>query len=287
MIKKIIEIIRLIRPVQWYKNLLIFLPIFFMEQILSPESLLVTFLGFAALCLISSANYIINDIVDHKKDRLHPEKKGRPIASGKIKPYEGAILTASLIAASVAISLTLNAQFLLIVATLFVLTQAYSFFLKKIVIADIMMISLNFVIRAVAGTVILQVETTPWLLICPFFFAMFLATGKRYSDLILLGKKAKRHRKALAHYSPAILQMLIISNTTLLLISYALFSFQRERQSLVLTLPFVIYATYEYARLIYSGSDISRQPHKAIKSRRLVITAAAWLIVTTSLIYLT
>ncbi|MEK6816348.1 MAG: UbiA prenyltransferase family protein, partial [Nanoarchaeota archaeon] len=173
----------LIRISQWYKNLLIFLPLIFAGQMYNIESLLITFFGFASLCLISSASYIINDIIDRKKDQAHPEKRYRMIASGRIKPSAGFIISILLLATGIGIASNLTKNFLYASAALFLLTMLYTLYLKREPFADIITIAVNFVIRAVAGALAINVRISPWLILCTFFLSLLISIGKRKADL--------------------------------------------------------------------------------------------------------
>ncbi len=273
---RIVEYLKLLRPQQWYKNLVIFLPIIFVGHLFDINELILTLIGFFALCFISSANYVINDIVDAKKDRLHPEKKARPIASGKVSVAEGVILAVLMLLLSVFISLRLSTNFTYAVAALFVSTLLYSFIFKKEAFADILFIGINFVIRAVSGTFIINVSISPWLVLCTFFLSLFLSVGKRGSDLVLLGEHASKSREALAHYTKEGVNALMILATALLVISYSLYSFLSDKKGLLLTLPFALYVIFRYFSLVYAGSPIARKTELVFKDTKLVIGGILW-----------
>jgi len=160
---RLIQYLKLARIPQWYKNLVIFLPIFFTGNMFNMAIIEMTLLGFLSLSFISSANYIINDIVDIKKDKVHPEKSKRPLAAGKVRIFEAIILALIFIAASVFIGISLGIYFLIFIIALFLLTFAYSLFLKNEPIIDILVISINFVLRAISGVFIIKVFISPWL----------------------------------------------------------------------------------------------------------------------------
>ena len=284
-------LLRLIRFHQWYKNLLIFLPIIFGKEILNPRPLLLTVLGFAALCLISSTNYIINDIIDRKKDKLHPEKSKRPIASGKFPVTPAIILALIFFLGSITISLYLSKLFLFSVLGLFFLTQGYTFLLKDEPFVDILTIAVNFVIRAVAGTFVIvnngapYLEISPWLILCPFFLALFLSTGKRASELKKLKSDSEKHKKVYSHYTPEITRSLTIISTALLIMSYSLYSFSAHDNKLLITLPVVLYGILRYYYLIEQGHKISRKTHLVFTDKRLVITMAGFILMLFFIIY--
>jgi len=280
------QIFKLFRPAQWYKNLLVFVPIIFSGNLLQTNQLLLTFIGFMSLCAVSSANYVLNDIIDRKKDKRHPEKKKRPIASGKIKVWQGVILIFILLIISIGLAAPLNINFFYAVAVLFGLTLLYTLFFKKEPFLDIISIAINFVIRAVAGALIIGVEVSPWLIACIFFLATFLISGKRHSDAKFLGKKAKKHRATLETYTSDITSAMMIITTVLLTAAYSLYSFFSDATPyLIFTLPFALYLIFRYYYLVYSGSKIARHPERVFLDIRMDIGMLLWAIVTFVIIY--
>lgn len=275
------EIIALFRVKQWYKNLVVFLPILFLARFFDMGSLARVLLAFAALCFVSSANYIINDIRDFKLDKLNPEKKGRPIASGKVG-FIYAILLASILAL-ISFLIGLYIGGFLPIFALFVIGQAYTFWLKNEAFVDVLVISVNFVLRAVTGSVVLNASISPWLVLCTFFLALFLAVGKRESEINLLGATSL-HRKVLGHYTKEITNSLMIISTTSLIIAYSLYSFL-SNFNLLWTLPFALYVFLRYVYLIYSGSAIARHPEMVVRDARMMIGILLWIALTTWTVY--
>jgi len=271
------EILKLMRVKQWYKNLIIFLPLIFSESLFDFTYLFFTLLGFVSLSFVSSSYYIINDIVDKEKDQKHPEKKLRPIASGKIKIWQGTVLSIFLFAISITIALNLSLYFTYFVLALFILTIIYSFFLKNEPFVDILVIAINFVIRAVSGAFVFvmnnkpYVEISSWLILCPFFLALFLDIGKREADLKLLGKKAYQHKKVLKVYNKGLTRALMLIATTLLIITYSLYVFFSDFPLLLLTLPLALYIIFRFFYLIESGSAIARHPELIYRDKRMVL----------------
>ncbi len=283
---KIKELIKLCRPWQWYKNLLVFLALIFTSQLFDTGKLELTFLGFISLSAISSANYIINDIVDRKTDKYHPEKKNRPIAAGKVSITEGAIMFVILSIISLSISLYLGTMFTICVVTLFLLTQAYSFFLKNELFLDILTIAILFVIRAVSGAFIIDVKISPWLILCTFFLSLFLSTSKRTADFLLIGKKAHKHKKVLKYYNQELNDTLVIITTAMLIISYSLYSFFSDFSWLLATLPIALYTILRYNYLVKAGSVIGRRPEMIYKDIRMMISVGTWGLLAFVAIYL-
>ncbi len=277
---------QLFRVQQWYKNLLIFLPLVFAGLITNSFDMFLTILGFLALCCMSSANYILNDILDKEKDRIHPEKKFRPIASGQISIPSAGMCALVLAIISLVIAISLSQVFFLIVLVFFFLTQAYSLYFKKEIFADIIFISVNFVLRAMSGAFILNVRLSPWLIVCTFFLSLFLVLGKRKADLVFLGKNAEKHKESLALYSPQIINTLMSIATVSLLLSYTLYSFLSIYPLLIYSLPFALYVILRYFFLVETNSSIARKPEEFYKDIQLVIGIVLWICTVLIVMYL-
>ncbi len=271
--------LRLFRVHQWYKNLVIFLPIIFVGHFFNNNELFLSSLGFLALSLVSSANYTINDIRDVRKDRHHPEKKKRPIAAGKISKREGIISALILLIFSLLLASYINSIFVFFVIGLFVVTQLYTFFLKHILFADVLTIAGLFVVRAVSGAYIIDVWVSPWLIICPFFLALFLVVGKRHAEILYGNNKIIS-----PGYTKNITSLLMMVSTTALIMSYALYSFSNY-QWLLMTIPFALYVIFRFVHLIFSGSIIARQPSFVFRDIPLVVGVVLWIILTFLVIY--
>lgn len=266
---------RLLRMRQWYKNLVVFSPIFFGEHLFVAEKLAITFAAFIALCLVSSGNYIINDIVDRKRDAVHPEKRVRPIASGLVSPTSGLVYAVFLFGVGLLVGWLLGPWFFSGLLALIVLTSAYTLYLKHEVFVDILLISVNFVIRTAAVVFPLRISLSPWLILCPFFFALFLAAGKRHADVLLLKSEGASHKRVLQYYTPEITRVLMTITTTMLIVSYALYIFSLDNLLVFLTLPFVLYAVFRWYMHVFGGEDLSRHPECAIRDYRLIGAAVA------------
>ncbi|GAB4572813.1 MAG: decaprenyl-phosphate phosphoribosyltransferase [Anaerolineales bacterium] len=246
---------RTMRPRQWTKNIFIFAALVFDKQLFIVDSFLRTLAGFALFCLISSCVYIFNDLADVEADRQHPEKKKRPIASGKL-PVNAA-WTAGILFVIVTLGLAywLAPAFAVVVAVYFILNLAYSLSLKHIAILDVLIISAGFVLRVGAGVTLIAVERfSPWLYIVMFLLSLFLGFGKRRAELALLAHGAGSHRKVLDGYTLPLLDqyIMIVSGTTI--VAYSLYTFSApnvpENHSMMLTIPFMVYAIFRYLYLI-------------------------------------
>ena len=274
------------RVQQWYKNVVVFLALFFIKGIFNLEWVILTILAFFSLSFMSSAGYIINDLIDIKKDRKHPEKRFRALASNRINKPTAITLVLLFFTVSIFIATKLNPLFIYFVLGLFVLTQIYTFFLKNIIFADILTIASLFVIRAISGAYAINAKLSPWLILCPFFLSLFLSVGKRHADLDLLKENAKETRKVLQEYNKELTNSLMVISTTLLIISYALYSFLSKNQNLLFTLPFALFTIFRFYQLINSGSIIARHPEKIIKNKEMMVGIILWVLTTFSIIYL-
>lgn len=243
------------RPRQYAKNLFIFAPLFFDRQLFNPHALILTFLGFAALCILSSGVYVLNDIVDVNADRNHPQKKYRPIASGKISIRNAKIFCLILFLTAFIASFFISKIFFLLCILMAVINLAYSFKLKHIPLIDIITIGILFIIRVLCGAVLIKVRIfSPWLYIVTFMLALYLGFGKRRTELASIEGSANSTRPVLDGYTIPFLDQLISIISAVTIISYALYTFSGsavpENNRLLLTIPFVVYGIFRYLYLV-------------------------------------
>ncbi|RZN35094.1 MAG: decaprenyl-phosphate phosphoribosyltransferase [Methanosarcinales archaeon] len=272
------------RPKQWYKNLILFVGIVFSMNLMDPGMGFTVILAFVIFCMLSGSEYIINDIIDLEKDRMHPIKRNRPIASGKLK-IPLALLFATLLIICVGVgSWLINARFLAISIIYLILILLYSLFLKHIIIVDLLVISIGFVIRAVAGCLAIDVFISPWLIICTFLLALFLVLGKRRHELILLGDETKNHRKVLEEYSTEMLDQMISITTSALIISYLMYTFIANNIYMMLTIPFAIYGIFRYLFLIHSR-NIGGEPEMLFKDKGMLVCMISWGVLAVGVLY--
>ncbi|MFQ5620770.1 MAG: UbiA prenyltransferase family protein [Candidatus Nanoarchaeia archaeon] len=274
----------LMRPRQWYKNLVVFLPIFFVGALFDVVKIQLVIQAFVALCLMSSCNYIINDIIDIKRDRAHPEKKNRPLAKGLVSVQASVVLAIVLGVCALFLANSLALEVFYLVLGMFVLTSLYSAWFKRVLFADILLIATNFVIRAVAGAYAIAVVASPWLVFCTFLLALFLVVGKRHSDALLLKGKASKHKELLKFYTPDITSALLILSTTAFVMGYSLYSFSRTNM-LLITIPFALYVVFRYFYFIYTGNEIARHPEMIVKDTPIIIGIILWVVVTLVVLY--
>lgn len=276
--------IRLLRVQQWYKNLVIFLAIFFTNNILDFALLTKTALGFLALCFVSSSYYILNDIKDADEDRTHPEKKKRPIASGEVKEGTAMLVGLGMLLISLALSYMLKPVFIAFTLGLFVSSTLYTFYLKNFAIIDIHVIALNFLIRAVSGAVLISVPASAWLISTVFFMALFLGVAKRRAELRLLGKDAVKHKGVYKVYNEQLLNMMVIVITTALLFTYSLYTFMVHGEHMMLTIPFATFMIFRYLYFISIDDIAARRTEYLFKDKQMVIAFLLWVLTSYALL---
>lgn len=244
------------RPKQWTKNLFIFVALLFDLKLFDLTYVARTVAAFILFCILSGSVYLINDLTDVEKDRQHPVKRNRPLASGKLSRSWalGAAVVLPIIA--LALSFLLDPGFGLIGLVYFVMQLAYSFGLKNVVIVDVLIIAAGFVLRVAAGSVVAEAERfSPWLYVCMSLLALFLGFGKRRNELAVLGANALGHRKVLQEYTPELLDQMMALVTSSLVIAYSLYTFSAENlppnKSMMLTIPFGLYSVFRYLYLVH------------------------------------
>ena len=272
-----------LRLQQWYKNLLIFLPLMFSGNLLNGNAFFFTLLGFALLCILSSGNYFLNDAFDWKRDKHHKDRE----------QYFGRFTLSCFGIFFVMLALVISFYFLpfvfsMILVALFFISTLYSAFLKHIAFADILSISVNFVLRAISGAYIFVIAgqsyiwISPWLIICTFFLALFLATGKRYAEF---QHQSKKFRPVLQWYTIEVSHALLIMTTACLVMSYTLYSFLGEAKMMIITLPFALFTIFRYLALIYQKNDIAEKPYKVVHDVHMVAGIVLWIMISLIILY--
>lgn len=256
--------LKLMRPSHWTKNLFVFAALVFGKKLLGETddviySLASTFGAFFCFCLASSAIYVFNDIVDVKADRMHPEKKSRPIASGAITISAAVVLSLICAIVAMAASFLLVKSFGYIIAAYILLMVLYSVLFKRMMILDCVVISIGFCLRAVAGAVVLDVFISPWLIICTFALCLFLGFGKRRSEIEQLGDNKELYRLTLADYSPELLAHMLSVTSGLAVVCFLLYTMDERTyrifgtNNLVYTTPMALYCIFRFSALIQKG----------------------------------
>jgi len=279
-----------LRPQQWVKNLFVFGGLIFSQRLFTP-AVWPALSAFAIFCGLSGAVYLLNDVADRHKDRLHPDKRHRPIAAGRLAPGTAVAAAAVLIVAGLALSVRLSPRFALTALAYVGLLVAYSAWLKHVVIVDVLVVAMGFVLRAAAGALAIGVAISGWLLICTILLALFLALGKRRHEVLTLGEGAARHRPTLAEYSPGLLDQMIAVVTASTVTAYALYTMSPETvakfhtQLLPATLPFVLYGIFRYLYLLYHRRIGGNPSEIVVRDRALLINTLLWLATVLVIIY--
>jgi len=240
-LNKVSSVISLLRVQQWYKNIIIFFGIVFALELVSPANIFVSILGFIALCLITSAGYIRNDILDLQQDKIHPEKCKRPLPSGQITLKKANTVFLIIIGIGLLLSFSLDLLFGVFMIALIINTEIYSRITKNIVFLDVFAIGINFVIRAVCGIVLINTPISPWIVFGVFCVALFLGFMKRKSEITTLKNSASSHRKVLSRYTKFSLNISVFISAMMIITIFTIYSvigpFDDGR--LILTIPFI------------------------------------------------
>ena len=284
-------LIKAMRPRQWTKNGFIFFALIFDKQLFSLGPFLRTLVGFFLFCLISSAVYLLNDIADIGADRLHPQKKLRPLASGELPVgvAQGAAFILALI--SLSLGYLLEPVFAGILALYFVINLLYSRWLKHVPILDVLIVSSGFVLRVAAGVALITVERfSPWLYMLTILFSLYIGLGKRRAEMDLLAEDASAHRKVLDGYTIPLLDQYITIVSGMTIVAYSLYTFSApnlpENHSMMLTIPFVVYGIFRYLQLIQTGHVAGAPDEVALKDRPLQATVLLWGLAVIAVFYL-
>jgi len=272
------------RPWQWYKNLILFAGIVFSMNLMDLELWFTAISAFVLFCILSGSEYIINDIIDLKKDRVHPVKRNRPIASGELKIPPALLFAVLLIVCAGVGSWLINIRFFAVSIIYFFLIILYSLIFKYIIVVDVLIVSISFVIRAVAGCVAIDVFISPWLIICTFLLALFLALGKRQHELMLLGDEAKNHRKILGGYTTRMLDQMVSITTGALITSYSMYTFLVNDYYMMFTIPFVVYGIFRYLFLIHAR-NVGGEPEMLFKDKGMLVCMFLWGVLVIGVLY--
>ncbi|MDH7488399.1 MAG: decaprenyl-phosphate phosphoribosyltransferase [Anaerolineae bacterium] len=285
-------LIKSMRPKQWTKNVFVWAALVFDRKLFQTQYLLPTLAGFAIFCLLSSAVYLINDLVDIEHDRQHPVKRNRPLASGQLRKSVAVIAAVLIIVICVPTAFALNVQFGIISTAYLLLMIAYSFYLKNRVIVDVMTIAAGFVLRVAGGVVLVDVERfSPWLYICMTLLALFLGFSKRRHELALLAEGANNHRAILDEYSLRFLDEMINVVASSTVIAYSLYTFFAPNvpanHTMMLTIPFVLYGIFRYLYLIHIREEGGSPEELLLKDKPFFLNVVLFGIAVIVIMYFT
>ncbi len=278
-------LLRTMRPRQWLKNVAIFAALIFDHQLWplnpSPTPTLSILAGFGLLCLLSSTVYLINDLVDVEKDRQHPKKRQRPLASGQLSPRVAVAAAFFMPLLALPAAFALNWQFGVLAVVYLLINLLYSFRLKHVVLIDVFVVALGYLLRVHAGVALITVARfSPWLYICVTLGALFMGFGKRRGELLLMQANSGASRKVLNDYSLPYLDELINLVATATIVAYSLYTFSAENlpanNAMMLTIPFVLYGIFRYLYLIHIKGEGGAPDELVLTDRPLQIAFVLW-----------
>ncbi len=269
-------LLRTMRPKQWTKNVFVWAALVFDQKAFQVEPFLRTLVAFLLFCVISGAVYIINDLVDIEKDRSHPSKRNRPLASGALSPRLAIAAAVAIIVVGLPAALWLDGVLTSILYGYLLLMIAYSFWLKNLVIVDVLAIAAGFVLRVAAGVVVVNAERfSPWIYVCTVLLALFLAIGKRRQEIVLMQNGSQDVRAILQEYNVKFLDemLALVSSTTVM--AYSLYTFSAPNlppnHTMMLTIPFVLYGLFRYLYLIHVRGETDPPDVVVLKDRALLL----------------
>ena len=282
-----------LRPAQWSKNLFVVAPLVFARELFEGELVVRAALAFVLFSAAASSVYLVNDLRDREKDRLHPVKRLRPIASGKLPGGVAAVVALVLAAAALGGALYLGTRFAVLLAVFIALSSLYTFALKNVVIVDVMAVAFNYVLRVEGGAAAIDVQVSTWILLCTIFVALFLAFSKRRHELLLMSERAAEQRTVLLHYGPTFLDQMINVVTASTLLCYALYTLAPETvekfgtTALIYTLPFVLFGIFRYLYLVYQVSTPRNPTEAVLRVLPFVLNVGFWGLTVIAVIYFT
>jgi 4-hydroxybenzoate polyprenyltransferase len=287
----LLQLLKAMRPKQWSKNVFVLAALVFDLKLLVPEFLSKALMAFVVFCAVSSAVYLINDLADIEKDRQHPVKRFRPLASGRLSPRVAVGAALLLVVLAAPFAYRLDRTFAAVVAAYFVIMILYSFWLKNIVIVDVMTVAGGFVLRVVAGVVVVDTARfSPWLYLCMMLLALFIAISKRRHELTLLDKGANAHRSIFEEYSLPLLDDMTRMVTACTAMAYSLYTFSApnlpQNHAMMLTVPFVWYGLFRYMYLVHIKHQGGEPEELLLKDRPLLVTVMLWALMVVLVLYL-
>ncbi len=278
-----------LRPRQWTKNGIVFAALVFARRVFEPVPFLQATAAFLLFCAASGAVYLVNDIMDVEQDRLHPRKRHRPIAAGDLSIPLAWGVAGGLVAATLALAYLVRPLLAGLILAYFVLQFAYSLVLKHQVILDVFTIAAGFVLRAAAGAVAIGVPVSPWLYVCTVLLALFLGLAKRRAEIMLLNTAAGSHRRILEEYSATLLEEMIAVVTSSTVMAYSLYTFSAENlprnHSMMLTIPFVLYAIFRYLYLVYRRNEGGSPEQLLLTDVPLLVCILLWGLASIAILY--
>ncbi len=286
----LVALLKTMRPKQWTKNIFVLAALVFDAKLFIPHFLIKALFAFALFCAVSSAVYLINDLADIEKDRQHPAKRNRPLPSGQLAPSVAVIAAVLLIVVTLPLAYLLDPTFAGITAGYLVTMILYSFWLKDVVIVDVLTVAGGFVLRVAAGVVIVSAERfSPWLYLCMVLLALFIAISKRRHELVLLDTNANAHRSIFNEYSVSLLDEMIRMVTACTAIAYSFYTFSApnlpKNHTMMLTIPFVLYGLFRYMYLIHIKGEGGAPEDLVLKDKPLLLDVVLWGVAAVLILY--
>ena len=285
------QILISMRPKQWTKNAILFAALIFSQNLFHAQSFLRVLEAFILFTLLSGSVYIFNDLMDIEKDRCHPKKSQRPLASGKLKPTNAIIASILIGITGLVFSFLLNLRFGMVVFSYIILQLAYTLSLKHIIILDVFSVAAGFLLRVLAGAVVIDVPVSTWLLVCTMLLALFLSFCKRRHELVNLEAEAVNHRESLKAYSTYLLDQMIAVVTASTLISYALYTMSTETvqrfgtTNLKYTIPLVLFGIFRYLYLIHQKDEGGNPESIILKDKPMILNIFFYMIIVGLILY--
>lgn len=289
---KLSEYIRLLRPKEWIKNLFLFIPLFFAGEFTHLTKIIDLCIGFISYSMVASAIYIINDYRDIESDRLHPTKKSRPLAAGKVSKFAAILVMFLVLLTGFYIAYLLKAKFLFILSLYFILNLLYSFGLKNISILDILIVSSGFVFRIKSGGAITSINVTTWLVIMVFLLALFMAIAKRRDDILIKVQSGIDIRKSIKGYNLEFLNFSLVLISSVTLVAYLMYTVSPEvllrhnSYRLYYTCIFVIAGIMRYLQLTFVENNTASPTRILFQDRFIQLTILLWIISFCFIIYM-
>ena len=288
------SVLRLMRPVQWLKNFFIFAPLIFSKHLFDEMYVLTAVEAFVVFALLSSAVYIINDVADMESDRLHPTKRNRPIAAGKISIAQAISIAVVLLVIIGLLATKLNAKFLFIASVYFLLNIGYSFFLKQVILVDVFIVAAGFMLRVLAGAFVINVQVSEWLVLCTLFVSLFLSISKRRAELMMVKNTPSfEGRAVLRDYNVEFLDQMMTVAASGTAISYALYTVAERTismfgtSSLIFTTVFVLFGIFRYLYLVRMRKSEDDPTYILMTDLVTISNGVAWFAVCVIIIYFT
>ena len=286
----VVALAKSMRPKQWAKNVFVLAALVFDAKLFMPTFFARAFSAFCLFCAISSAVYLINDVADMEKDRQHPGKRNRPLASGQLSPNIAVMTAVAIVAVALPLAYLLDPAFAAIAVGYLAIITLYSFWLKNVVILDVIIVAAGFVLRVAAGVVVVDATRfSPWLVLCMVFGALFIAISKRRHELVLLNDNANAHRRIFSEYSLALLDEMTRLVTACTAMAYSLYTFSApnlpQSKAMMLTIPFVLYGLFRYMYLVHVRGEGGAPEDLVFEDKSLLLAIILWGLAVVGILY--